>query len=200
MSQTERFDEASGLLASRGMRVYANVAIGLPFMTPAEAVEDARSSATWALEHGADLVVLFPMHVKAHTLLAHLHEHGRYSSPSLWAIVDVLTGLDPNQLPRVTISWYRPNCAAVGDIIASPGICRTCSATVLSALDGFRAAPSAATLAELTSIECRCRDAWRALAAEVPGTSLPERVLTHYEQIAAEFELSDWSAPRTGPP
>ena len=113
-SRPRQFATAANLLGSRGIDVYANVLLGVPFLTPVEAIQDCVRSVHWALTHGALAVVLFPVHVKPYTLLAWLYERGIYQPPSLWSLVESLRQVGPDLIHQVTISWYHDLCTRNG--------------------------------------------------------------------------------------
>lgn len=194
VSEPSTFTAASDLLRSIGMRVYANLSLGPAFLTAGEAIEDAYESVSWALEHGADTALVFPMHVKPHTLLSWLRQRDSYRPPSLWSLIEVLARIEPRLLPRVNISWYRSNDADGSQVSASPTTCPRCRSRILTLLDGFREQPCASTVVDLASEECGCKDAWRREIATVPDMALPARVLRHYEALARGFGLSEWWA------
>ncbi len=168
--------------------------LGAAFLTPVEAIEDATRSVKWALGHGADLAVVFPMHVKPHTLLRWLHDRGLYSPPSLWSLIEVLARIEPELLPRATISWHRNNNGPAAGSVVSPTTCERCRERVLAMLDRFREEPSVATLADLRSQECKCKERWREDILRLPEVTLPERVCLQYDWLARDFGLSEWWA------
>ncbi len=190
------FEAASQLLRGRGVGVYANVSLGPAFLTTSEAIDDACQTVQWALNHGADMALVFPMHVKGHTLLAWLHQRGLYRPPSLWSLVEVLARIEPEFLPRVTISWYRNDYGDGPQVVVSPSTCPRCRPRVLESLDRFRENPTSSAVAHLVAQECECKDAWRTEMEEAPERALPERVLDQYEQLARAFNLMDWWSAR----
>ena len=107
LSDASAYEVAARLLHERGVGVYANACLGSAFLSPAEAIDDARATTEWALDNGADMALVFPMHVKAHTLLDWLYQRGDYQPPSFWSLVAVLSEIKPEYLSRVNISWYR---------------------------------------------------------------------------------------------
>lgn len=195
MSEPGAFTRAVELLKRRGIRVYANVSLGSAFLTAAEAIKDSQHTVEWALNQGVDLVLVFPMHIKSRTLLAWLYERGLYQPPSLWALVEVFNGLDPAVLSRVSTSWYRSNYGAGTGLIISPTTCPRCRGRVLGQLDRFRDHHSLATLGDLNSIDCDCREEWRREMQPPAFGTLPERVVRHYEALAKQFGLTAiWKA------
>jgi archaeosine synthase beta-subunit len=193
MSEPRVFQEAATQLRAAGIRVSANVALGSAFLNPRESIDDATASISWALTHGANLVVLFPMHVKPHTLLAWLQQRKLYEPPSLWSLIETLSRVRGEDLSRVTISWYRSNYVSGGPNRIAPTTCPQCLDTVLAALDRFRNEPGPASVAGLQSLTCTCRDEWARTVATAPTSStLPERTLQQYDLLANELGLSDW--------
>lgn len=189
---TTDFRRAMSVLKSHGIGIYVNVGLGHAFLTPQEAIDDARASIEWSLGTGADLVLVFPMHVKSYTLLAWLHDRGLYEPPSLWALIDVLRSIHPSDLPRVNISWYRADYGTDPGVIASPTTCPYCQNEVFDRLDRFRADPSLETLESLDSVTCACRARWsKSLSADSDETR-EQRVYRVYELLAHEFGLEDW--------
>lgn len=196
--QPVEFTHAAELLHDSGIQVYANIALGAPFLSPREAIADTVSAVMWSLDHGADLAIIFPMHVKSHTLLHWLHMHDRYEPPSLWALVEVLESLDPGLLPNVTISWYRSDYGDEQSITASPSTCQTCVSDVLKALDAFRAEASADAVRNLSLLECECRTTWRVSISEATNEPLLARIAENYEAIAVGLGLGAWWDKHSG--
>src|SRR5439155_1439414 len=89
-NEPSQFVDAARQVKSRGMHLYSNVALGLPFLSARESVEDATRSVLWSLANGADVVDLFPIHIKPYTLTEFLHHQGWYSPIPLWGLVEVL--------------------------------------------------------------------------------------------------------------
>lgn len=185
----KEFCRAATLLKKHGIRVYANISVGTPFLTARETIDDACRSARWALAHGADVAVVFPLHVKPFTLLEWLYDRGLYQPPSLWALIEVLAGVDPILLPQITISWYRDNYGPAADLVQSPTTCTRCRSRVLRLLDRFRESPSRLTLEALMAEECDCKVLWREEVASAPGKPLVDRVLQQYDFLAEAFGL-----------
>jgi len=184
--------QAAMRLRRHGLEMYANVSLGTAFLSPGEAIADAARSVRWALKVGADLVLVFPLHVKSNTLLAWLFDRDEYRPPSLWSLVEVLQTVDRSLLPKVNISWYRSDYSTDPGVIASPTTCPRCAPTAMRALDTYRAHPCADTLDEIATLRCDCRERWEESTRAHPTTSLPERVLDHYERLASHFDLDEW--------
>lgn len=174
-----------------GMDVICNTSLGAAFLSPAESINDTVKSVRWALENGADLALVFPMHVKGNTLLEWMYINNLYTPPSLWSLIEVFKRLDESSLPKISTSWYRSDYGADSGVIASPSTCDKCHETVLGALDEFRASPSADTVNKLCGIECTCKDVWRE-SLRTPLPDLRERVFSVYERLAEDMSLGEW--------
>ena len=184
---TSAFPPAAKRLSERGVAVYANVALGSPFLSTGEAVDDAVATVTWAHAHGADIALVFPMHVKSNTLLAWLYQRGRYRPPSLWSLIEVLERLDRSVLSKVQISWYRSDYGSSQNVIASPTTCPRCERDVLLALDRYRSQPSDLSLSTLQDLWCDCRERWRRELARTPELPLAQRVQAEHALLEAHL-------------
>lgn len=89
-----------------GAKCIFNVILGAPMLSPREQVADAVNSINRMLEQGADYITLFPINIKPHTLPYHLHQIGAYAQVRIELLVDVLSRIETDDLPRVDVSWY----------------------------------------------------------------------------------------------
>ncbi|MCK5688653.1 hypothetical protein KAI87_05240, partial [Myxococcota bacterium] len=179
------------------MKVLANISLGTAFLSPTEALEDAYRSTLWALEHGADMAILYPMIVKPHTLLDLLYQDNRYRAPSLWALVEVLRRVGPELISRVGISWYK-NYSGL-PVTEQPTTCELCEADILKRLDDYYATQSWDIVQELSEWPCSCRESWQqSLQESHQETTMPlsERVIESYDYLAEELSLQRYWAKR----
>jgi archaeosine synthase beta-subunit len=88
-----------------GAQAWANIIVGLPFLTEAEIVDGSARSITEAVGAGFEQVVVFPNHVKENTIADLLARAGRYTPPDLWMIRDVLAGISREIVERVHLGW-----------------------------------------------------------------------------------------------
>lgn len=191
-SHPNQFIRAAEILFEHGVDVYANVSLGTAFLSSSEAINDAVNSIRWAFDNGADIAVLFPLHVKPYTLLAWLYERDLYHPPSLWSLVEALRQLGTDFMDRTEISWYRSYYDDDSKIVASPTTCHLCRKDVLKLLDEYRDSRSPSAVEQLYAIQCECKDTWRKELGKRPTTSLPERVLAVYKKLARQFLSADW--------
>jgi archaeosine synthase beta-subunit len=190
------FRRAVTALRRHGAHPVANVLLGVPFLTAAEAIDSAVGSIRWALANGSHLCVLFPSNIKSWTLQEWLWERGMYRAPSLWSLVETLIRLGPADTRSVVLSWYgtSPTDAsrhgrASDPLLVSPDTCERCRPLVLEVLDAFNAGASYETIVTLSELDCSCHDAWRDLLAWESAESLPlaHRTLAAYNRIGEEL-------------
>jgi hypothetical protein len=188
----EEYHRAAALLREHGIATHMNITLGSAFLAPSEAIDDAEASVRWALDHGADLVVLFPVNVRPHTLLAELYRLQRFRPPSLWSLHEVLFRLGPELCERVQISWYKNYYDTTSKIVALPTTCAECLPRVMSLLDSFRDDWTFRAVEELGGVECSCREAWRE-TLDPPARPLPQRVTENYAALASTLGLGrEW--------
>lgn len=180
-SNAAAFVRAAGTVRSRGAAMYANVSLGTAFLNRATAVRDAVGTVRWALRNGADHAVLFPLHVKPHTLLAFLSARGRYQPVALWDLVETLAALGPDTARRVEIAWYKSYYDTTRKITSSPGGCARCHDRLMSALDRYRATLDFGVVADLHAHRCACAPA---PALQEPPTSPSEIAAGVVDQYA----------------
>ncbi len=185
-SHPSRFISALKKTHEHGFGVSANISMGHAFMSPRESIDDAYHSMRWVLEQGVDSTSLFPLLIKPHTLLDFLHRHGRYESPSLWSLVEVLSRLGEESMSKVNIAWYKQ--WFYDSVIKTPITCEKCSKDVIAHLDEFYGTRSFSIVEELSVYPCDCKKRWRE-SLDVPTKPLPERVIESYDWLASELRL-----------
>lgn len=88
-----------------GAQAWANLIVGIPFLSRDEVIAGTADSIAAAVRMGFDHLVLFPNHVKEHTVAEILARGGRYSPPDLWTMRDVLAATPQELLDRVHLAW-----------------------------------------------------------------------------------------------
>lgn len=156
------FQQAVDRVHRSGMKVTANIGIGIPFLPESMAVSCAVQTVWDALHWGADSVVLFPYHVKQGTVLRDMERLGLYQCISLWTLIEILWQVRDCDLSRVQISWYKDYYEKnASGICSSPKTCPKCNKQVERLLDQYRDEPEQETLNLLYSLDCDCREHWR---------------------------------------
>jgi radical SAM enzyme (TIGR01210 family) len=182
------FCATAELLQRQGVLTYANVSLGTAFLSRESAVRDAAAAITWALRHGADVAVLFPLHTKPFTLLGLLRRHGRYEPVSLWDVVETVHSLGPQAAARVEIAWYKDYYGTAGRA-ASPAGCPRCRPFLLDGLDRYRATLNFDVIDHLHARRCSCAGPPMLAAPAQTETQIVEAIVDHYEFLAGALSL-----------
>jgi radical SAM enzyme (TIGR01210 family) len=201
-SGVDTFSAAVRTVHDAGATMYANVSLGTAFLRRDTALRDAAGTVRWALDHGADTTVLFPLHIKPFTLLDFLHKRGRYEPMTLWDLVEVLGSLGPSVAGRVEIAWYKSYYDTSKKITTSPTGCSKCHYRLMTELDRYRATLDFTIIEGLAGSRCDCAPP---PAADDPPESPDEiaaTVVRHYDALAGDLGLREqWQVwrPRLEP-
>ena len=184
------------LLREHSIAASLNILVGIPFLTISETIDDSLNSLTWAFSNGASRCVLFPVNTKPFTLVDWLEQNGLYRRPSLWSLVEVLASVNPDLLPRIEISWFRPRPQRHPKYTTpnlGPSTCPNCYAEVTTLLDQYAFGLHRDTvIRSLYRIECACKDAWRDEMALTNNMALAARVEKGYKEIGTRILGEDW--------
>jgi len=101
--KTSTYLEAIDCLREVGISYSNHVLLGMPFLTPKEAIEDAIATIRFSFHVGAEQAILMVVNLQQNTLTHWLWKRGLYQLPKLWAPLEVLTMLEPHERPRVVI-------------------------------------------------------------------------------------------------
>jgi radical SAM enzyme (TIGR01210 family) len=150
------FQRAAARVKGTGARLRAYVLLKPPFLTEAEAIDDALEAAGAAGEAGADVVSVNPVNIHGDTLVDFLHYRGEYETPWLWSVVDVL-----ERASRVLPSGARTVSApTAGGKVRGAHNCGRCDKDVLRAIEYHRLSGD---IEELEGVpDCDCRSRWKA--------------------------------------
>ncbi|NOZ59850.1 MAG: archaeosine biosynthesis radical SAM protein RaSEA [Euryarchaeota archaeon] len=153
------FARALEVCRGAGAKVKAYLLIKPPFLTEAEAIEDAVRSALKAARMGVSRLSFNPVNVQRGTLVEELFKRGEYRPPWLWSVVEVVRRVKARVDIPVVCS---PSGAGTGRGASN---CGRCDARVVEALRSFSATQEMRHLEELS---CACKRRWREeLALEV---------------------------------
>jgi len=150
------FEDAASIVRGCGVGLRAYVLLKPPFLTEAEAIEDAVGAAVAAAGAGATTVSLNPVSVHGDTLVDFLHFRGDYSPPWLWSVVRTLERAS-GELPATTRVVSSPTG---GGRSRGAHNCGRCDADVLRAIEFHRLSGDAAEL--LGVPDCGCKPRWEA--------------------------------------
>jgi radical SAM enzyme (TIGR01210 family) len=150
------FQGAAAHVKDAGARLRAYVLLKPPFLTEAEAIDDAVEAAVAASEAGADVVSVNPVNIHGDTLVDFLHYRGEYEPPWLWSVVDVLERAS-RELPARTRIVSAPTA---GGKVRGAHNCGRCDKDVLRAIEYHRLSGDVEELEAVPGCDCRAR--WRA--------------------------------------
>lgn len=127
------------LIHEYGMEVSLNVLLGMPFFNEYEQIIDTQKSIYWALENGADYVVIFPINIQPYTIFEWWYMHDYMTIPSPWMIVKLLSTLSDEQLKAICLAWYgnRRIVYSPQKSTIIPYACPNCQAQLLTFFEEF---------------------------------------------------------------
>ena len=135
----------------------ANVLLGAPFLSRQEQVEDAVRTIQELLQQGVDYITLFPVNIKAYTLLYFLCQHQQYDVVCGDMIVDVLAQFTASELPRIDVAWYGEH-REEGTV--PPHFCSRCQVELPKLLQKYNHVESSLereiVLTKMRSLRCTC--------------------------------------------
>jgi radical SAM enzyme (TIGR01210 family) len=146
-----------------------------PFLTEAEAIEDAIASIHYAEEKEADRIVLMVSNIKDHTLTSWLAERRLYRVPWLWGVLK--TALEISRKAQRKLLIYGFKCGIT--LMDRGRNCPLCTDTILNKIDLFNFTGNTKHLEEGFSHSCKCKETWMEVLSHTDDfTSLPipERV------------------------
>lgn len=172
---------------------YANLLLGAPFLSELEAIEDVITSIRECDALGIDYFVIFPNHVKAHTVVQWLYDHDEYTPPSLWALVEVLRRIDGDTdlLPRLLHAWIAPvdHPGAVDGVAPEAG---SETAQVITHLTNYQANQSRESLGWLFDHRSHERDQWQADLFNGQKEPLVERLEKIFPKVGRAVLGNAW--------
>ena len=141
-----------------GGKLIANVVLGAPFLNRTEQVEDAVNSINVLLRTGVDYITLFPVNLKPYTLTEVMYRHGMYELVTGNMIIEVLSRISGDCLPKVNLSWYG-NRLEKG--LVAPYYCPKCQKDLKRIIEFFNNADSKEGrlkfFEKMRKEECVCR-------------------------------------------
>ncbi len=101
----DKLDITINLIKKYGFDVVLNVLLGMPFMSSAEQLKDAKETMLWVLERDCRAVI-FPINIKPFTLLYHMYSSKFYQPVSHWLLIILLQSLPAKFLDKITVAYY----------------------------------------------------------------------------------------------
>lgn len=175
-------------LHDNGAEAWANLILGIPFLTGPEAVRNTTASVLAAAEFGFESIALFPNHIKEHTIAYLLAEADRYSPPDLWSLRDVLAGVPDALLDRIHLAWLelKPHPGAPA-VVHEPS--RAATQLLRDRLERFNMNRDRSALAQALAMPAPAR---HPDTTDQDGEDLVGRLLGQYEWLADHHGAPDW--------
>lgn len=146
------FDRAASAVKSAGARLRSYVLLKPPYLTEAEAIEDAVSTAKHAALK-SDTISINPVNVQKGTIVERLWRSWSYRPPWLWSVVEVLNAC--TELDRKVV------CDPTGGgRDRGAHNCGGCDEEVLSSIREFSLTQSRK---RIEVAECECRKLWETI-------------------------------------
>lgn len=185
-----RITEVINQCHSAGASVLGNILVGAPFLTRAEAVEDACQSIIVADEMGVDEFVVFPVHVKPHTIVHWLFQHELYRPPTIWDLVDLLSMLNKSHRKRTTCAWITPKEHPGAPVGVAPYVGHDDADEILAKLSAFSYTDDEDALEWLFQYPRMHKSAGN--NGEAHSEPLIQRVQQGYERLGIHFFGDSW--------
>lgn len=124
---------------SHNIVVDLNILFGIPFLTINQQIEDTLKTIRWALENGADNIIVFPINIHPYTVFEWWYDNGYITVPSLWGLFMVLQNLTDKELSCICFAWYGNRCIAYSSEKKTviPQACPSCQEQLISFFDNF---------------------------------------------------------------
>lgn len=182
-----RLKRAVDTIRSAGAEAWANLIVGIPFLDRDEIVHGTAASVRQAVELGFKAVVLFPNHVKEHTLAHKLASADRYHPPDLWVIRDVLQKTPEHLLPLIHLAWLdlKPHPGAP-DVADEPD--QRATEVLRAHLDRFNMDRDLSALDRAFALD------GPPLTSVAADQALPDRLVTEYGWLATAYDEGAWWA------
>jgi archaeosine synthase beta-subunit len=176
---SQQFEYASRLLWRYGYTARVYLMVKPPFLTEQEAIDDAVASISYVAELGYEDVSLCPTRIAPYTVAAELARRNLYTAPSLWTIVDILK--NAHMICKIRVTCL--DLDGIDSRTVYPRSCPSCTSTLLNFL---RAYNTHHDLSAIDTLNCSCREEYRAEIGCQNKYSLLDRVTNFLEQYEAE--------------
>lgn len=132
-------DRTIKLIKSQGIGVSLNVLLGIPFLSLSEQIKDTNKTITWATEHGADYIVIFPINIQPYTLFEWWYNREIIKQTSTWLLVYLLNSLTDEELSKICLAWFGNRNIEYSSLkkTITPYSCPKCNNELLSFFENF---------------------------------------------------------------
>lgn len=169
---------AVSLMKKYGISPLAYIIIKPPFLTEAEAIDEAVETAHFAYEIGFERISFEPMSIHPYTLVDALRQTGDYCAPWLWSVVEIAK-----------------RCSDISDIVGIGGVgyypipssyahnyCnleKDCDEQFLKAIMEYNRTRDTSIF---NALSCECKKEWEKVC-ENSAKSLKERINTQIKRV-----------------
>ncbi len=182
--KTSIYLEVIGSLRELDISYSNHVLLGMPFLTPKEAIEDAVATIRFSFAVGAEQVILMVANLQSNTLTNWLWKRRLYDLPKLWAPLQVLAMLEPDERSRIVIKGIDK---MIPEPLAYAKNCPKCTAEVCRLIERWNETRDYGVIQKALTF-CDCRKAWLREMEEASDESTWGREI--YQRIMTELGLA----------
>jgi len=184
-------DHVIQMAHKKQIEVTLNVILGAPFLSSNEQIHDTLNSISWAFNHNADFVVIFPVNIMPFTLLEYLYKNNQYQALSNWLLVELLHKLDSKYFDMISLAWFGNRDIIYGDQKRSipPQGCEICHDVVLDFYEAFVNNRNTEYRKSLISeimhynMKCSCRDKMKKDLQNTIEINITDRLAQYHQFI-----------------
>lgn len=124
---------------AHNIAVDLNILFGIPFLVANQQIEDTLATIRWALENGADNIIVFPINIHPYTVFEWWYNNEYIAAPSLWGLFMLLQNLTDKELSCICLAWYGNRSIVYSDKEKTiiPQACPICQEQLISFFDDF---------------------------------------------------------------
>jgi radical SAM enzyme (TIGR01210 family) len=143
------------ILSDHGVSFVPLVMVKPPFLTEAQAIRDVVNTLQYLEEFNLQRIDLELATVEEHTIVYDLWQHGLYTTPRLWSVIEILKQRDRLNL-KTPVFLSPPNYTATAKAYSSN--CAACNEPVAEALKAYNRLFSDSSIFD--SLDCSCKRDW----------------------------------------
>jgi hypothetical protein len=180
--QKKKFENYIEHMRSQDISTRIYILIKPPFLTEAEAIEDAVATTKYLYSLGIKDIHYETMTIEENTLVSTLYHKGLYQLPWLWSIIEIIKQVSPFINPYISPFRY------ITDSQMVPSNCKWCSQSVTDAILNKYCADY--DLSHLMDLDCSCHSNWQTEMDKKNDLPVEERVGRTLEALSEERRVS----------
>ena len=186
-----QFKDTVALLKTHGILPLAYVILKPPFLTEQESIEEAVETIHYANEIGFSRISLEPMTIHGYTLVDALRFLGKYETPWLWSVIEVLK--------KCSDCTVKPGVGGIGYFPVpeeySKNKCDVCNKAVMDRIILYNKNKDIAAFDGLTCSKCYTQ--WQRVLSNAEKTPLNERIEKQLELLETKINLYTYKQTHT---